>query len=134
MVDKSIDDYQNYVHMLKLVDDSSGSFGLNSKTVDAFCKSVQYGYREESGKYRYKCSILRSIGHVQYPILLSNCILYMNGDIGMDEFKRMFVWIGFSMKPEPVNLRKFVLQMNKIEELYKEIEEKQNKRTDNKTK
>jgi hypothetical protein len=129
MADKSIGKHEEYVHALELADSYSNSFKLNSKTVDTFCRSIEYGYKSKpEGKYRYKCSMFKSIGHVQYPGILGSCIYYMCGHINMDEFKRQFVWFGFSMKREPVNIRQFIRQMNEIEELYEEIESKRNSR------
>lgn len=129
MTEKAIDFHEKYVNILKLIDSYSGRFGLNSKAVDAFCKSVEYGYKSRpEGKYRFKCIMLKAIGHVQYPAVLSDCITYIAGNIDTEEFRRRFTWVGLSMKSEPVNIRKFARQMNEIEELYKEIEEKRNNR------
>ncbi len=125
MADKAMDFHDKYKHMLELVDKENFSFAdLNSRTVDAFCKAVEYGYHTGSG-YKYKCMILRTIGHVQYPGILASCILLMSGDIDTLQFRQMFQWVGFSMKLEPVDIKSFARQMNEIDRLYQEIKQKQ---------
>ncbi|MGV8092507.1 MAG: hypothetical protein AB2L24_11665 [Mangrovibacterium sp.] len=130
MADKAVSLLCDYNHMLDLVDEGKSVTGLNSKTVDAFCKAVEYGYHTESG-YRYKCIILKTIGHVQYPAILGACISYMSGDINILQFRHMFQWVGFSMKLEPINIRSFARQINEIDSLYREIEQKQMNRVCN---
>ena len=122
MANKAIDYHEKYINVLNLIDKSSIHFGLNSKTVDAFCKRIKYGH---------ECIILSSIGHLQYPGILAACISYMGGYISIEEFRKSFVWISFSMKPEPINIKLFIKQMRSIEKVYNEIEDKQNKRNNN---
>lgn len=119
MSDKAIDYHEKYIHMLDLIDKCSNSFGLNSKDVDAFCKSVEYGS---------KCIVLKTIGHIQYPSIFAACISYMGDYISIDEFREHFVWVDFSMKREPVNIKQFFMQIRAIEEVYREIEEKRSNR------
>jgi hypothetical protein len=128
MADKSIDKHNEYMHVLELADRCSTDFGLSSKAIDAFCKSVKYGYKDrKAGRYRYKCIMLNTILHVQYPVLLANYIAYMAELIGLPELKKQFVWVVLT-KLETVNIRHFLRDMTEIEDLYREIEEKQNRR------
>jgi len=130
MADKAVDHHNEYKHILELIDDDKFRFaGLNSKTVDAFCKAVEYGYHTGS-TYRYKCMILKTIGHVQYPEILAACISLMSGDINILQFRQLFQWVGFTMKLEPINIRNFARQMTEIDSLFQEIEQKQKKRAE----
>jgi hypothetical protein len=129
MADKAVGHHNEYKHILELIDDDKFRFAdVNSKAVDAFCKAVEYGYHTGS-TYRYKCMILKTIGHVQYPEILAACISLMSGDIDILQFRQLFQWVGFSMKLEPIDIRSFARQMNEIESLYREIEEKHRTRT-----
>lgn len=129
MSDKAIGLHNEYKHILELIDDEKFGFaGVKSKTVDAFCKAVEYGYHTGS-TYRYKCIILKTIGHLQYPEILAGCIAFMAGKINIIQFRQLFHWVNFSMKLEPISIKSFARQMNEIESLYQEIEEKQRTRT-----
>jgi hypothetical protein len=128
MADKAVTLHNEYKHILKLIDNDKFRFaGLNSRTVDAFCKAVEYGYHTESG-HKYKCMILKTIGHVQYPEILGACISLMAGNINILQFRHVFQWFGFSMKLEPIDIRSFARQMGEIDSLYQEIKQKQNSR------
>jgi hypothetical protein len=131
MSDKVINLHNEYKHLLELIDNDKFRFaGVNSRTVDALCKAIKYGYHTESG-YKHKCMILKTIGHVQYPGILAACIAFMAGKINILQFRQMFQWVGFSMKLEPINIRSFAREMNEIDSLYREIEQKQINRIDN---
>ena len=128
MADKAVDHHNEYKHILELIDDDKFRFaGVNSKTVDAFCRAVEYGYYTKSG-YKYKCIILKTIGHVQYPDILATCISFLAGNINILQFRQLFQWVGFSMKIEAIDNRSLVRQMNEIDSLYQEIEQKQKNR------
>ncbi len=125
MADKVVNLHNEYKHILELVDDDKFRFaGLNSKTLNAFCRSVEYGYHTKSG-YKYRCILLKSFNHAQYPDILGTCILLMSGAINIVQFRQMFQWVNFSMKLEPIHIRSFARQMNEIDNLYREIEQKQ---------
>lgn len=124
MADKAIDHYTKYQKFIDDAKQGKYSFAeVGSKTLEAFCKSVEYGYKENK-KYKYDCIMLKTIGHIQLPLLLASCISYASGDIDMDQFKREFVWFNYSMKFEPVNIRMFIRILNEIEVLYYKIESK----------
>ncbi len=131
-VNKAMGLHDKYMHMLELIDEEKFRFaGLNSKAVDAFCRAVEYGQREKSGKYRYPCILLKSFNHVQYPEILAACIAYMSGRINIIQFRYAFQWVTLSMKLEPINIRSFARQMNEILTLYGKIEKKQAGRSQN---
>jgi hypothetical protein len=127
MTDKAISEYEKYRDILNVIDTIDGmdmEAEIDRKSIEAFCRHVEYGH---------KPVMLKTLGHVQYPRILGAYALYALGKIDISELQPHLVWLGFSMEMEPLNIRKFARQMIEIENIHGEIRQKQVFRLKNKS-
>lgn len=98
----------------------SGLSKISQKCVDSFCKQVHYG----DMMYYYK-----SVGYLHYPMYLGWIDAYINNRITFEDVRNHIIEIdAFNGKAKKVDSFRFRRDFIKIEQLYRNIQEKCYKR------